>query len=317
MLYFNQQNYKYIVIFCIIFLLFGIYFISDKLLAISFLKQPEIKHQNKNSTVLYKLLSPKELKRFHVIEKVKKMIDSISLKEIETIILSNKNINVSTLIFVLMEKKRSDIYYLEAKTLSVLEQNIGAFPNICYYYARITPQKGIRNLIRLYNNNLNERMFICRALGEIATKEAFSFLLDEAIKQKKDKKNIYSQLAGLLTTQKKIPIDKLNWLLDQELDREEIIILSKFKCNLNQNHIMSLYFKGKLKKYFAIEYIFRDLKKNFSAMKKIIEEELNNNHIDFVMKIMTSDKISRCKDQELNNYRKTIINRIKKKKIKP
>ncbi len=76
-----------------------------------------------------------EAERFKVIEEAKRIIENIDVNDIEIILTSLQPKNVSTLVFVLMEKQSDTLYKLNIPARKAIENSQGSFPNIAYYYA--------------------------------------------------------------------------------------------------------------------------------------------------------------------------------------
>lgn len=257
--------------------------------------------------ILNQLLSPNEAERFKVIEEAKKRHKEISFENIRTALKSSTQKNVSTLIFVLIETGRDDIYRLNLSERQTIEKAEGSFPNIAYYYARVNPEKGIEELFRLYDQYSEQMMFVCKAIGEVGTPKANNFLLNQAISLKKSGKSIYSQLAGLSITRQTIKAEQIGWFLEQKLDREEIIKLARLKTDFDWKQIVSFYHAGKKKRFFATEYILGEPDRYFEALRDIVDYELKQGNRDSVLQIMMSDSIRNCPSERVREYRKSVL----------
>jgi len=260
--------------------------------------------------LLSQITSPNETERFDVLEEVKKQVGHIRPKDIEQALTSLRKKNVSTLIFVLMETESNAIYKLHPPARMASENSEGSFPNIAYYYARVNPQRGLPELYRLYKEHPTQRLAICKAIGRVGTSEAIEFLMEKAEKQKQLGGSTIPHLAGLESSNKIVEEANIVWFLEQDLDREESILLAHSKARFTQEELVSLYNAGKSKRAYAIEYVFRDPSKNFEALCSIIEKEMANKQYDRVLQLLMSDSMRRSKDQRVKKYRESVITRI-------
>lgn len=263
--------------------------------------------------ILDRLISPDELRRFGDLEKAKENINRIKADDIERLVTSLRQKNMSTLIFVLMETGSDILYHLSPPAQMSVENSAGSFPNIAYYYARINPEKGLGELYRLYDKNRDQRLHICKAIGEVGSLKAAEFLMAEAMMAKESGNSIVPMLAGLLIYNKPVGQDKILWLLEQSLDREEIILLSELNIGFSQNELAGLYNYGGKKADYAVQYIFRDPVANFEAIRFIVDKELENKNYDRVLEWMMSDIFERINDPQLKLYRESLLELIRKK----
>ena len=281
-------------------------------------KIPESPFQTQESVIvlLNQLLSPKESLRFQVLGKAKNELRSVSYKDIERVLTTLRKKNVSTLIFVLMETKNSSIYNLQLPARLVTEDSAGSFPNIAYYYATVNPQRGLTELFRLYKEHSDQRLAICQAIGKVGISEALEFLMAEAKIQKNKGSSIIPFLAGLKCSNKIIDKTWIVWFLKQDLDREEIILLSHLKTMFEQNELISLYYTGERERKYAIQHIFHRPVVNFEALHCITDKEIENKQYDKVFQWMKSDSIQRCDDLRVKKYQVSVIEQIKEEQLR-
>lgn len=265
--------------------------------------------------ILNKLTSTDEDERFGVIEEAQRIIENMDINDIEVVLTSLRPKNISALVFVLMERQRDTLYKLNIPARKAVENSQGSFPNIAYYYARVDPKKGLPELLRLYKEHGEYRNQICKALGEVGTPEALNFLLIHARKEKKAGKHIISLLAGLHAYKGIISNKEILFFLEQQLDREEIILLSKLKTKFNQQELLGLWTDGNQKKLYAIEYTLDNPSSNFEVLKAIVDYELENNNWDYIIQLMMSDNIRRSEDEYIKKYRERIISKIREKEM--
>lgn len=259
------------------------------------------------------LISPDEAQRFKVLEKAKEKISEITLEKVESLLTSLRQKNVSTLIFVLMETKSDLLYHLSPPAQTAVENSTGSFPNIAYYYARINHHKGLAELYRLYGRHKDQRIYICKAIGETGSSEAAEFLMSEAKKEKESGKNIIPMLAGLRVSNKAVGENNILWFLEQNLDREEIILLSDLKAGFAQKALIRFYNDGGIKAAYAIQFLFRDPVANFEAIRSVVDKELENKQYDKVLQWMMSDVFERIGDSQLKKYRESVLESVRKK----
>jgi len=261
-------------------------------------------------TLLKQLMSPREAERFRAMDKAKTQLKGISVKNIEQVLTSLRKKNVSTLIFSLMEAGSDVLYGVSLPARRAAENSEGSFPNIAFYYARISPRKGLPELYRLYGERGDQRLSICKAIGETGDSEALKFLMAEAKAEKMDGASAFPFIAGMQSSNRNVSRDAIEWFLEQNLDREEIILLSRLRTSLTQRELVSLYDEGKKKRVYAIEHIFRKPDIYFEALCSVIDKELENRQYDKVRQLMMSDSIRRSKDQRVRQYREAVLGRI-------
>lgn len=261
-------------------------------------------------TLLDQLTSPREAERFRAMKKLKTQLERIRVKNVEHALTSLRKKNVSTLIFLLMEAGSDVLYGIGLPARRAAENSEGSFPNIAFYYARVTPRKGLPELYRLYGKHREQRLAICKAIGETGDSGALKFLMAEAKAEKMAGASAFPFIAGLQSSDRTMSRDAIEWFLEQDLDREEIILLSRLRTSLDQSELVSFYDKGEKKKIYATEHIFRKPDIYFEALCSVIDKELENRQYDKVRQMMMSDSIRRCRDQRVRQYRETVLRRI-------
>lgn len=264
------------------------------------------------NALLDQLTSLNEAERFRALDKAKKEINKIAVKRIDNCLTSLRPKNVSTLIFLLMDMKNDALYKVSSAARMSVENSQGSFPNIAYYYARVQPQTGISELYRLYGIKPDQILAISKAIGEVGTPEAMKFLLTAARSQKKQGKDIYPILAGLKYSHNSVKEEEVFWLLEQELNREELISLSHLKVEFAQKDLIKLYREGGRKKKYAVEYIFRDPVANFESLKWIVDREIENKNYELVLQWMMSDNVQKSNNQQVISYKERVIKKIRK-----
>lgn len=266
----------------------------------------------KAEDILNQLVSPDEAERFKAMDKIKGQEALVTVRDIEQSLASLRKKNVSTLIFVLMEKGSDILYRAGIPAKMTLENSEGSFPNIAYYYAKIQPEKGLKELYRLYGKHSNERMAICKALGEVGVQEAMDFLMTEALREKRAGNSIIAHLAGLQHSGRIMEQSKIGHFLEQNLDREEIILLSRFNTDLDSDKLRAFYTEGGRKKTYAVEYVFREPGVHFNVLCFMTDTEIEKQNYDTVLQWMMSDSIRQSKDERVRQYRESVLARIRK-----
>lgn len=262
------------------------------------------------SILLNKLTSPSEAERFQALRKAEGEMAHIPPEAIERLLTCLRQKNVSTLIFALIQAENDAIYHLSPSAQAAAERSPGSFPNIAYYYARVSPEKGLPQLKRLYEKYPGQRLFICQSIGETGVSEAVEFLLKTGKTEKQLGNSLFPFLAGLRASEKVLEKNEILWFLDQDLDREELISLSYLSTRIGQKELVSLYQEGRQKRVYAIQYIFRDPGGNFEALCAIIDKAIENKNYDQVRRLMMSDSILKCEDQQVREYREAVLGRI-------
>lgn len=266
----------------------------------------------KINDILNQLTSADEAERFKAIERIKAQQDVITVRDIEQSLASLRKKNVSTLIFVLMEAGSDILYRVGLPARMTIENSEGSFPNIAYYYAKIQPAKGLTELYRLYGKHSDERMAICKAIGEVGTREAADFLMTEALLEKQAGNSMIPHLAGLQHSRRTLGKSEIGRLLGQNLDRDEIILLSRFDSDLDSDTLMSFYTEGGRKRSYAIEYVFREPGVNFKVLCFMTDREIEKQNYETVLQWMMSDSIRQCSDEQVRQYRESVLAKIRK-----
>ena len=269
--------------------------------------------QRKNADdILIRLISPDEKERFSAMEEAKNQPDRIVSGDIEKILKMPRKKNLSTLIFVLMEKRDNLIYEMSFPARKAVENSEGSFPNIAYYYARIRPRKGLRELYRLYQEHGDQRLTISKAMGETALPEAANFLMTEVFSHRNSGNSAFAPMAGLSASGVSVDKDKILRLLGENLDREEVILLSNLRTEFTQSDLMLLYEQGnKRKQGYVIQRIFREPARNFKMVRFVTEQAIEKGREDRAMEWMMSDTVRRCDDEQVRRYRKSVLERIR------
>ncbi|MGA1841011.1 MAG: hypothetical protein ACMUIU_10330 [bacterium] len=304
----NKKRNLEILILILIFTCYGCK--EKRLQSSSFKPSPETGYNN--NLVLNRLTSVDEGERFKTLEEMRKKIKGIDINDIEVTLTSIREKNVSTLIFVLMESQNDCLYKLSPAAKRTLENSQGSFPNIAYYYARVNPQTGLSELFRLYTEHVADRIPICKGIGEVSNSEALNFLLFNALQEKEKGRRIIPLLAGLQAYNNVIHKKEILFFLEQSLDREEVISLSKLKTHFTQNDLIGFWKTGNSKALFSIEYILNNLSENFDALQAIVDYELANKRHEKAIELMMSDSMIRSKDEDIKKYRDTIIDKVQK-----
>ena len=262
--------------------------------------------------ILNQLTSADEAERFKAMEKIKTQQDFVTVRDIEQSLASLRKKNVSTLIFVLMEAKSDILYRVGLPARMTLENSEGSFPNIAYYYAKIQPDKGLAELYRLYGKQSDERMAICKAIGEVGSRESSDFLMAEAFREKQAGKSMIPHLAGLQHSRRIMGKSEIGRFLGQNLDREEIILLSRFDTDLDSDTLTAFYSEGGRKRSYAVEYVFREPGVNFKVLCFMTDREIEKQNYETVLQWMMSDSIRQSKDEQVRQYRESVLAKIRK-----
>jgi len=261
-----------------------------------------------SNSLLIQLTSPDEAERFMALAKGEKQFGNLSIQEIESVLTTLREKNVSALIFILIETGNDAIYNMSFPARLSMERSEGSFPNIAYYYARVRPEKGLTELYRLYGGYREQRTVICKALGETKDLKAVDFLIQEAGKQTHSGSSMYAHLAGLLSSDYVFEGSKILSFLEDKLDREEIIMLSNLKANWNREDLISLYESGNnRKKSYVIQYVFRAPETNFDVFQYIIDNKINQKDYEGVLRLIMSDNIRRNNDRRIRQYCEAVL----------
>ena len=259
---------------------------------------------------LYLLLSSDESNRFKGLEIVRQKKLIVSEKCLKKALTNNKDINVSALIFILTEKNNELLYNLSSNLKKIIEQSNTSFPNIAYYYAKVSPDIGIAYLFELYNNFKKHHLYICKAIGIIKSKKAIDFLIKKAVENNNNSLSIKPQLSGLIASKQNIKNSIINQFLGNNLSVDEIIMLARVKTNIEQNSIKEIYLSGQKQRLYAIEYILNNIDDNFDIFKEIVLYEMKMKNYNYIKIIFMSDKIRRSSSQNLKIFIDKIQNEI-------
>jgi hypothetical protein len=260
--------------------------------------------------LLTQLTSTKESVRFKAQVAAIRHMAAISLRELEAFLTSLRKKNVSALIYVCIKTRSHKLYQLSPPAVMVLESAAGAFPNIAYYYARVKPSSGLEKLIGLYHRYPAQRLPICLALGELDRSKAHSFLLAEARTIKTAGKGVYAHLCGLKGAADVVESKDVLWMLEQKLDREEIIALAEVGVRWSDAQLKSLWQSGAAKRNFALQCILGDPEAFFDIFCWIINQHLDNGDSDMARRLLLSDSLRSSSSRRVQRYRKTALQKI-------
>ena len=235
------------------------------------------------SKLLAQLMSMDESVRFDVQVSALKQIKHVDRQELEEALTALGRKNVSTLIYVCIKSGRRILYEVSPPARMVLEAAAGSFPNIAYYYARVAPESGLDELLRLYRRHPAERLSICLAIGEIQQPEAISFLWVEAQRLKSGGKSAIAQLHGLKGASEGIDTAELFIMLDQRLDREEVIALAELDVRLSDEELKTLWQSGAIKRNFAIQCILGNPEFHYESLSWVVDRYLEAGQTDAVL----------------------------------
>lgn len=264
-----------------------------------------------NDQILQKLTSPDEAVRFEVIDTAKPICASMEAAELEAALSDLREKNVGTLIYLLIKTQNNVVYNIDIPAKMNIENAIGSFPNIAYYYARVLPEKGLAALRRLYLRRPEHRLVLCKSIGETRLPEAMDFLMEKLRENIQSKQSIYHQLAGLSTYGKILGKDELAEFFKIDLDREELILLSDLKTDLSFAELIRLYDADiPIQQAYVIEYVFHDPLHYFDVFQYIIDKELQRGHGGFVLELMMSDGIRTHADPKIQSYRKSVMEKL-------
>lgn len=269
----------------------------------------KVHEQGEAGALLMALTSPKEAERYQAIETAQKRSGLFRPVEIESTLTAIREKNVSALIFIFMEARNDILYRLGVPARMALENSPGSFPNIAFYYARIRTTEGVKSLIRLYDTHEDQKMAICKAIGESGAPEGLSFLLNKTEKAKSAGSRI-PLLAGLKAFRRTIDKARIISFLGLELDREEIILLSQLKTDFSADEVIALYRGNNRQRAYALEYIFTSPEQHFKALQFIIDEMMERKQFDRVRELIMSDRIRSSTDERVRNFRETTLKQI-------
>jgi hypothetical protein len=260
--------------------------------------------------LLTQLTSTKESERFKAQAPAIHHMGAISHRELETVLTSLRKKNVSALIYVCIKTGNDGLYKLSPPAVMVLESAAGAFPNIAYYYARVRPSSGLEKLFRLYHRYPANRLPICLALGELDRSEAHRFLLAEARKIKTAGKGVYAHLCGLKSAADVVGSKDVFWMLDQKLDREEIIALAQVGVQLSDAQLKTLWQSGAARRNYALQSILGDPEAYFNVLCWVMNQYLDIGDSDIARQLLLSDSLRLSSSRRVQQYRKTVLQKI-------
>lgn len=261
--------------------------------------------------MLIQLTSPSEAVRFQVMELALKKIQEMTTGEIEAVLTHDREKNTSTLIHLFMACSNPLLYDLGRKARAALERSSGSFPNIAYYYGRVEPERGEKELFRLYRDFPEERMYICKSIGWLRTPAAGTFLFNEAKSHHKRMQSMLPMLVGLGQTGNTLEKSRLIWFLEQNLNREEVISLSQIQVLVTEEEILGLYRSGGAKKRYAVEYLFEKPLSNFNAIRNIVDTEMENKNFLYVKMLLLSDGMRNIRDGAIRQYRENVLAKLR------
>jgi hypothetical protein len=265
--------------------------------------------QQEVTLLLEKLISQKEADRYQAVEAAKKRSGRFTAEEIESTLTGIRQKNVSALIFVFMETRNDIFYRLGVPARMTLENAEGSFPNIALYYARVRPSEGFNALVTLYETHADQKMAICKAIGETGSPEGAAFLIHKAEQADKTGSRI-PMLAGLKVLRQTVDKSRIASFLNLDLDREEIILLSQLKTDFSVDELISLYKGSSRQRAYALEYIFMTPEDNFAALQFIINEMMELRQFDRVRELLMSDRIRSSTDQQVRRFRESVLEKV-------
>jgi hypothetical protein len=260
--------------------------------------------------LLKQLTATDEGVRFAVLDRAKKRIGHLSAGELEAALTTLRPKNVSTLIYVCIQTRSKLLLGLSPAAQKALEHSAGSFPNLAYYLARVDPIAGLPALVDMYQRHAAHRMPICLAIGEICRPEASDFLLEQIRRIKSAGGNIEAPLAGLKQSCQEIDPKTVNWLLAQQLNREEIIALSELKLNLPPERLKALWQAGGRDRFLAVEVIFGKPQTHFDTLRWMVEQYLQAGDKSTVRQLMFSDAMQSVTDRRLVDFREATLAKL-------
>lgn len=263
-----------------------------------------------STVMLTRLTSPKEVERFKVLQEAQSHAADFNHADLENALTALRPKNVSTLIYVYLQTRNKALYDLSPAATMALENADGAFPNIAYYYARVQPESGVQKLYQLYQRSPEKKLPICLALGEAPDKNAHQFLVSEAKTIKSTGGEIINQLSGLKNVLKPMPSAMLFWFLEQNLNREELIILSELDIPITDDQLKTLWQSKGIKREFAIQYTLKDPDGCFNSLKWIIAQYLEAGDTQSVKRILFSDSMRAAVAPRVTQFREAMLNTI-------
>ena len=216
--------------------------------------------------------------------------------------------NVSTLLFWLMESGSDLVYRLEAPARNTAETAEGAFPNIAFYYARIRPEEGLTSLLRLYSERPDQRMTLCKAIGETGLPRAREFLIREMSAEKPD---LIPLLAGYRFMTVPLAQRQVKTLLSRSLGRDELVALAKAPADFSDAELRSLFAAGDAAtRFYVTETVFFRPDVYLAPIETIVADLMQKGDIDAVRRLMMSDGIRRSRDAGVREYRDQVLKKI-------
>jgi hypothetical protein len=265
--------------------------------------------QRDAAVLLEKLTSPREADRYQAIEAAKKSAESFTAEEVEGALTQIREKNVSALIFFFMESRNDVVYRLGVPARMTLENSPGSFPNIAFYYARVRPSEGLKALLKLYETHEDQKMAICKAIGETGSPDGAAFLMRKAEQAQKTGSRI-PMLAGLKVLHRTVDKTRIASFLNADLDREEIILLSQLKTDFSGDELISLYNGNNRQRTYALEYIFMAPENNFESLQFIINEMMERQQFDRVRELLMSDRIRSSADPRIRGFRQSVLEKV-------
>ncbi|MFH0724835.1 MAG: hypothetical protein V2B19_00520 [Pseudomonadota bacterium] len=259
--------------------------------------------------LLEKLTSPMEADRYQAVEAAKRSSGRFTAQEVESALTQIRGKNVSALIFFFMESRNDILYRLGVPARMTLENSPGSFPNIAFYYARVRPPEGLKALLKLYETHEDQKMAICKAIGETGSPDGAAFLMRKAEQAEKAGSRI-PMLAGLKVLRQTVDKTRIASFLNADLDREEIILLSQLKTDFSGDELISLYNGNNRQRAYALEYIFMAPEKNVAALQSIINEMMERKQFDRVRELLMSDRIRSSADERIRGFRESVLQKI-------
>lgn len=254
------------------------------------------------------IVSLDEAERFTALESLRTGKTVLTEDATTAILTDPRPKNVSTLLFRLMESGSDLVYRLPPPALMTAETATGAFPNIAYYYARIRPQDGLAALQRLYSARPDQRMAVCKAMGETGLPEAGAFLLREMNEKDPD---LISLLAGYRLMNASLPAVQVNGLLSRSLNRDELVTLAKTPADFSESDLNALFAAGDARtRFYVTETAFFRPDVYLGVIERIVSDLLKKGDADAVRRLMMSDGIRRSRDARVREYRDEVLKRL-------
>lgn len=261
--------------------------------------------------LLEQLTSVDESERFRALEKARSHEKAITVADIERTLMSLRKKNVSTLIYLFLKANNEKLYQVGSAANKALENAPGSFPNIAYYYGKVKPAVGQKELYRLYDHYPNHRMAICLSIGEINNNTAYEFLMSKARLEKNSGNRILEHLAGLKSCTNSLSIDNIYFFLEKKMDREEVIALSEIQVKISGERLRAFYNSGGQKRAYAVQTLLGAPLTHFSTLRWIVEQLEKSGDTDEIRKILLSDTMRRITDSDIKQYRESKLSNLK------